>query len=115
MGGRRRLAALTRRATATIFGLIGQAGQAVLHVFLDVPAGELHRRIDAQRIHEAYAGRDADARAFRHRNVERCVAARAALPPRTVILRGDQHTPAGLAGLVLNARGQACVPAWSSG
>ena len=42
-----------------IFGLIGQAGQAILHVFLDVPAGELHRRIDVQRIHEADAGRDA--------------------------------------------------------
>jgi hypothetical protein len=47
-----------------IFGLIGQAGQAILHVFLDVPAGELHRRIDAQRIREADAGRDAGARAF---------------------------------------------------
>ena len=98
-----------------IFGLIGQAGQAILHVFIDVPAAELHRRIDAQVIDEANAGRDAKARAFRHRNVERCVAARAALPPGTVILRGDQNTPAGLAGLVLDARGQARVPAWSSG
>ena len=88
-----------------IFGLIGQAGHAILHVFLDVPAGELHRRIDAQLVHEADAERDTGTRAFRHRNVERCVAARAALPPGTVILRGDQHTPADLAGLVLSGPG----------
>jgi thymidylate kinase len=41
-------------------------GMSVLHVFLDVPAEELHRRIDAQ-------------------------------------VRGDQHTPAELADLVLKS------------
>jgi hypothetical protein len=49
---------------------------------------------------------DASARAFRHRNVERCVAGVAELPPGTLILRGDRHTPADLAGLVMEASHQ---------
>lgn len=66
-----------------IFGLITRAGHPVLHVFLDVPADELRRRIDAQVLDEDNPERDAEARAFRHRNVECCVAARAALPADT--------------------------------
>jgi thymidylate kinase len=86
-----------------IFGLVSQAGIPVLHVFLDVPADELRRRIDAQVIHENDPEQDAQARAFRHRSVERCVQARAGLPDETLVLRGDQHTPAELADLVLEA------------
>jgi predicted ATPase len=86
-----------------IFGLIGKAGESILHVFLDVPAGELHRRIDAQVLHEDNQEADASARAFRHRNVERCAAARPGLPASTLILRGDEHTPAQLADLVVRA------------
>ena len=84
-----------------IFGQISRARERVLHVFLDVPAEELRRRIDAQVLDEDDAGADASARAFRHRNAERCSAARAELPPSTLILRGDQHTPAELADLVV--------------
>lgn len=84
-----------------VFGLISRAGERVLHVFLDVPPEELRRRIDAQVLHEDNPEADASARAFRHRNVERCTAARAELPPSTLILRGDQHTPAQLADLVV--------------
>lgn len=86
-----------------IFRLISKAGERVLHVFLDVPADELHRRIDAQVLVKDDPARDAKARAFRHSNVERCVAARAGLPADTLILRGDQHTPTELAKLVLVA------------
>jgi len=86
---------------AEIFGLIGQAGIPVLHVFLDVPAEELHRRIEAQVLVKDDPEQDAGTRAFRHRNVERCIQARAGLPADTLILRGDQHTPAELADLVL--------------
>jgi len=86
-----------------IFGLIGQAGERLLHVFLDVPPGELRRRIDAQVLDANNPEADASARAFRHRNVDRCVAARAELPAGTLILRGDQHTPAQLADLVVEA------------
>jgi adenylylsulfate kinase-like enzyme len=86
-----------------IFGLIGKAGERVLHVFLDVPPEELRRRIDAQVLDENNPEADAAARAFRHRRVDRCVAARAGLPAGTLILRGDQHTPAELADLVVEA------------
>jgi predicted kinase len=86
-----------------IFGRISKAGERVLHVFLDVPAHELRRRIDAQVLLENDPAADASARAFRHRNVERCVAARAELPASTLILCGDQHSPARLAELVMNA------------
>jgi len=86
-----------------IFGLIGKAGERIVHVFLDVPPEELHRRIDAQVLHEDNPEADASARAFRHRNVERCVAIRAELPSGTLILRGDQHTPARLADCVVRA------------
>jgi adenylylsulfate kinase-like enzyme len=86
-----------------IFGLIGKAGERVLHVFLDVPADELRRRIDAQVLIADDPDRDAEARAFRHRNVDRCVAARADLPADTLVLRSDQHTPSELAALVIEA------------
>ncbi len=86
-----------------IFGLISKTGEQILHVFLDVLPEELHRRIDAQVLQEDNPEADASARAFRHRNVERCAAARAELPSGTLILRGDQHTPAQLAASVVRA------------
>jgi hypothetical protein len=46
---------------------------------------------------------DAEAREFGHRNVEAGVQARAGLPADTLVLRGDQHTPAELADLVLTS------------
>lgn len=86
-----------------IFGLISKAGYQILHVFLDVPAEELRRRIDTQVLAEDNPEVDASARAFRHRNVERCVAARGELRPDTLILQGDQHTPTELADFVIAA------------
>jgi predicted kinase len=88
---------------AEIFELIAQAGIPVLHVFLDVAAAELRRRIDAQVLAPDNPEQDAQARAFRHRNVDAGVAARAGLPADTLVLRADQHTPAELADLVLKA------------
>ncbi len=84
-----------------IFGLIGKTGEQILHVFLDVPAEELRRRIDAQILLDDDPDADARARAFRHRNVDRCLAARAELPADTLVLRGDKHAPSELANLVL--------------
>lgn len=86
-----------------IFGPIARAGQHLLHVFLDVPATELHRRIDHRVLVEDNPEQDARARAFGHANVERCVAARDCLPEGTLVLRGDQHSPAELADQVLAA------------
>jgi hypothetical protein len=65
----------------------------------------LDQRRDAQALFDGNPDQDASARAFRHRNVDRCVA-RAGLPPGTLIVRGDQHTPAQSAGLVLAALAQ---------
>jgi hypothetical protein len=56
-----------------------------------------------QVLDEANPEADASARAFRHRNVERCAAARAGLPAGTLILRSDRHTAAQLADLVVAA------------
>jgi AAA domain len=85
-----------------IFGRLRKAGERIVHVFLEVPAEELHRRIDAQVLTDDPEF-NAAASAFRHRNVERCVAARADLPADTLVLRSDLHTPAELAGRVLEA------------
>lgn len=85
-----------------IFGLVSKTGEHLLHVFLDVPPTELRRRIDAQVLADDPEA-DAAAREFRHRNIERCAAARNDLPASTLILRGDQHTPAQLADLVIDA------------
>jgi AAA domain-containing protein len=84
-----------------IFGLIGAAGERPFHVFLEVPGDELRRRIDAQVLVADDPETDAANRAFRHRNVDRCVAARAELPAGTLILRGERYTPEQLADLVI--------------
>jgi hypothetical protein len=86
-----------------IFGRIAGAGEPLLHVFLDVPADELRRRIRAQTLVPDDPAADASARAFREANVDRCVTTGAGLPDDTLILRGDRHTPAQLADLVLDA------------
>jgi len=89
-----------------IFGLLGKAGETIQEVFLDVPAAELNRRIDAQVLHESDPDADAKARAFRRGNVERCVQARADLPADTLVLTVGEQTPVELAELVLTAIGE---------
>lgn len=84
-----------------IFALIKASGQLLLHVFLDVPAEELKRRINTRTLVDDDPAADAEAREFRLGNVDRCVAARDGLPADTLVLRGDQHTPSELADLVL--------------
>jgi predicted kinase len=87
---------------AEIFGAVRSAGVPLLHVFLDVPAAELRRRIDAQVLSDDPAA-DARARAFRTANIERCVAARSGLEPDTLVLAGDGSAPEELADRVLAA------------
>src|ERR1700761_9624709 len=53
-----------------IFGAIAKAGHELLHVFLDVPAAELRRRIEAQILVEDDQGADDEARRFRLGNVD---------------------------------------------
>lgn len=86
-----------------IFGAITKAGHSLLHVFIDVPPAELRRRIEAQVHIDGNPEADAQARQFRLANVDRCVAATDELPPGTLVLRGDQHSPAELADQVLRA------------
>ncbi|TQM79566.1 adenylylsulfate kinase-like enzyme [Saccharothrix saharensis] len=86
-----------------IFGHLASAGVPLLHVFLDVPADELRRRITDQVLDPYNPEADAQARAFRLRNVDRCVAARASLPAGTLVLSGDRHPPEELADQVLAA------------
>jgi len=84
-----------------IFTGIRAADVPLLHVFLDVPADELRRRILGQDTFEDGRPQSDDAREFRLRNVDRCVAARDDLPDDTLVLRGDRHTPAELADRVV--------------
>ena len=86
-----------------IFWAISKAGHSVLHVFLDVPAAELRRRIDAQVLIDDNPQADAEARRFRLDNVDRGVAARNELPADTLVLRGDRYSPAELADHILKA------------
>ncbi|MFE9747614.1 AAA family ATPase [Saccharothrix saharensis] len=86
-----------------VFKHLAAADVPLLHVFLDVPADELRRRINDQVLDPYNPDADAQARAFRLRNVDRCVAARTTLPPDTLVLRGDQHPPERLADQVLAA------------
>ena len=84
-----------------VFALLAAADVPLRHVFLDVPADELRRRIEAQVMDPHNEEADARIRAFRLGNVDRCVAARATLPADTLVLRGDRHTPEELADQVL--------------
>lgn len=86
-----------------IFKLITVAEVPLLHVFLDVAPEELRRRIHAQVLDPNNPQADADARAFRLRNVDRCVAARTDLPTDTLVVRADQSSPQQLADQVVIA------------
>ncbi|MCE6996743.1 ATP-binding protein [Saccharothrix sp. S26] len=86
-----------------VFTLLAAADVPLLHVFLDVPAEELRRRINEQVMDQYNQEADDRIRGFRLGNVDRGVAARDALPPDTLVLRGDRHTPGELADQVLAA------------
>ena len=77
----------------------------MLHVFLEVAPDELRRRIHAQVLAPDDPQADTAAREFRLGNVDRCVAARAALGPETLVLRADHEDPGQLADKVLAALG----------
>jgi hypothetical protein len=89
---------------AEILGGLADAGEEVLHVFLEVDAGVLRGRLNARVTHP---GREWDqaAREFGMTGVEEMVAAAARQPGGTLMLRSDRLTPAELAGEVLAAAG----------
>jgi hypothetical protein len=89
---------------AEILGGLADAGEDVLHVFLEADAGVLRERLNARVTHP---GTDWDqaARAFGMTGVDEMVAAAARQPGGTLMLRSDRLTPAELADEVLAAAG----------
>jgi hypothetical protein len=81
-----------------IFGLIGEP---LTHVFLDVTAAELRRRITAQVLVPADADADEAARQWRLSRVDSGVAARDAVPAGSLVLDVGSRTPAQLADEIL--------------
>jgi gluconate kinase len=89
---------------AEILGGLADAGEQVLHVFLETDAGVLRERLNARVTHP---GRDWDqaAREFGMTGVDEMVAAAARQPGGTLLLRSDKLTPAELADEVLAMAG----------
>ncbi|HEX3964898.1 MAG TPA: AAA family ATPase [Trebonia sp.] len=87
---------------AEILGGLADAGEEILHVFLEADAGVLRERLDAR-------ARDGDwergAREFGLTGVDEMVAAAARQPAGTLMLRSDRLTPAELADEVLARAG----------
>jgi len=85
---------------AEILGGLADAGEGVLHVFLEADAGVLRERLSARVTHP---DRDWDqaAREFGMTGVDEMVAAAARQPGGTLMLRSDRLTPAELADEVL--------------
>jgi predicted kinase len=87
-----------------ILGGLADAGEEVLHVFLEVDAGVLRERLNARVTHP---GREWDqaAREFGMTGVDEMTAAAAREPGGTLMLRSDRLTPAELADEVLARAG----------
>jgi len=85
---------------AEILGGLADAGEEVLHFFLEVDAGVLRERLNA-RVSRPDRDWDQAAREFGMPLVDEMVAAAARQPGGTLMLRSDRLTPAELADEVL--------------
>ena len=90
---------------AEILGGLDDAGEEVLHVFLEADAGVLRKRINARVGIPVNRGADQSAREWALSRVDTAIAAAARQPGGTLILRSDRLTPAELADEVLAAAG----------
>ena len=90
---------------AEILGGLADAGEQVLHVFLEVDAGVLRERLNARVTDPKYTDWEQAARELGMTGVDEMVAAAARQPAGTLLLRSDQLTPAALADKVLAAAG----------
>jgi len=88
-----------------ILGGLADAGEQVLHVFLEVDAGVLRERLNARVTDPKYTDWEQAARELGMTGVDEMVAAAARQPAGTLLLRSDQLTPAALADKVLAAAG----------
>jgi predicted kinase len=95
--------ALIREAyRAEILGGLADAGEEVLHVFLEADAGVLRERLSTRVLVPGHPQADQAARGFGLRHVDAAVAAAARRPAGTLMLRSDRLTPAELADEVLD-------------
>ena len=90
---------------AEILGGLADAGEEVLHVFLEADAGVLRQRINARVGISVNPGANQSAREWALSRVDTAIAAAARQPGGTLILRSDRLTPAELAEEVLAAAG----------
>jgi AAA domain len=90
---------------AEILGGLADAGEEVLHVFLEAAAGALRERLDA-RVTDPGKDWDQVARELGMTGVDEMVAAAARQPGGTLLLRSDRLTPAELADAVLTRAGR---------
>ena len=86
---------------AEILGGLADAGEEVLHVFLEADAGVLRERLNARVTHLDNPEWDQAARELGMTGVDEMVAAAARQPDGTLMLRSDRLTPAELADEVL--------------
>ena len=84
-----------------ILGGLADAGEEVLHVFLEVDADVLRKRLNARVTDPKYTEWDQAARELGMTGVDEMVAAAARQPSGTLLLRSDRLTPAELANEVL--------------
>ena len=85
-----------------ILGALADAGEPVVHVFLEVDAGVLRDRLNARVTRPGWEW-DKTARQLGMTSVDEMVAAAARQPGGTLMLRSDQLTPAELADEVMAA------------
>ena len=90
---------------AEILGGLADAGEEVLHVFLETDAGVLRERLNARVTDPKYTEWDQAARELGLPGVDEMVAAADRQPGGTLMLRSDRLTPADLADKVLAAAG----------
>ena len=88
---------------AEILGGLADAGERVLHVFLETDAGVLRERLNARVTDPRYPDWDQAARELGLPGVDEMLAAAARQPAGTLLLRSDTLTPAELADEVLAA------------
>jgi gluconate kinase len=90
---------------AEILGGLADAGEEVLHVFLEAEAAVLRERHDARVDIPGSPGMNHPAREWALSRIDAAVAAAARQPGGTLMLRSDRLTPAELADEVLAAAG----------
>jgi AAA domain len=86
-----------------ILGGLADAGEEVLHVFLEADVGVLRQRLDARRGPPGNPGANQSVREWAFSRVDAAITAAARQPGGTLMLRSDRLSPAELADEVLAA------------